>query len=425
MERKATFEGESGQLKTVNDLPDLSLVVAGEEGVGGEENLSAEAVLLIEGMKSQLLASSDLSDRYRNQLLVELDRLRGIFHRLISGYGTFRNDNAYGEALGKKSSVLRETELVTDGVVGRSPKIAKIMRLISKLAHAKITLLLEGETGVGKELFAKIIHLNSKRSKFVAVNCGAFPEGTLESELFGHVKGAFTGAVRDRKGKFMEADGGTIFLDEIGELDLLAQVKLLRVLEVGEVQKVGADEVTTTDIRVVAATNRDLQEMVEKGEFREDLYYRLSMAPINIPPLRERRDEINLLLEFFFAELCELNNREEPILSYGLQRFILDEYHYPGNIRELKNIAYFISMFFDGKPVEIEDLPERYWKEIDTTAGSLLDKRKGDAEYELIVKKLKLFKGRVKPVYEEMGISRSGLYQLMKKHNIMAAEYRE
>ena len=185
------------------------------------------------------------------------------------------------------------------GIIGQNKQIEKVLKIIGKVAPTNLTLLLEGETGSGKELFARIIHLNSNRKKFVAVNCGAFPSDIIESELFGHVKGAFTGATSDRKGKFEEADGGTIFLDEIGDLELQAQVKLLRVLEVGDLQRVGSDKTVKVNVKVIAATHKDLEQMVENNEFREDLYYRINMCPLWIPPLRERRDEIEILFRHY------------------------------------------------------------------------------------------------------------------------------
>ena len=218
-------------------------------------------------------------------------------------------------------------------------------------------MLIDGESGTGKELMAKVIHANGDRADrpFVSVNCGAIPENLLESELFGHRKGAFTGASGDRKGKFEAAHTGTIFLDEIGELPLSGQVKLLRVLEAHEIQRVGSDEPIAVDTRVVAATNRNLRKLCEEGRFREDLFYRLSVIHITLPPLRERKDEIPLLFEFFCDEAAEALKRRPIEMSRPLRQFLLD-YAYPGNIRELRNIIYRLSCLA-GRTADLEHLP--------------------------------------------------------------------
>lgn len=226
------------------------------------------------------------------------------------------------------------------GIIGNSPLLNYSLSVAERVAPTNLSVLITGESGTGKEIFSQIIHQLSprKHNKFIAVNCGAIPEGTIDSELFGHEKGSFTGAHDKRKGYFETVDTGTIFLDEIGELPLGTQARLLRVLEAGEFIKVGSSEVLKTDVRVVAATNVNLLENIKKGKFREDLYYRLSTVPIEIPPLRERGEDIQILFRKFASDFAEKNRMETVRLTTDAQK-ILTNYDWPGNIRQLKNIA--------------------------------------------------------------------------------------
>jgi transcriptional regulator with GAF, ATPase, and Fis domain len=268
----------------------------------------------------------------------------------------------------------------------------------------------------------------------VAVNCGAFPSEIIESELFGHVKGAFTGAAGDRKGKFEEADGGTIFLDEIGDLELQAQVKLLRVLELGELQRVGSDKTRQVDVKVIAATHKNLEQMVADAQFREDLYYRINMCPLWIPPLRDRRDEIEILFEYFLQEACSSTHKKSVMLNANLRDFINNRYHFPGNIRELKNIAQYLAYIAGDEPVTLSDLPERYQRydretppvrsEPVPTDIRELDHVRNGAELEYLTSVLRKHHGNMKKVCREMQLSRSRVYQLLNKFNLHAADYR-
>ena len=231
------------------------------------------------------------------------------------------------------------------GIIGNDPSLLQAIDTAIQVAHTDLSVLITGESGVGKEFFPKIVHTNSvrKHGKYIAVNCGAIPEGTIDSELFGHVKGAFTGAVNERKGYFSEADGGTIFLDEVAELPLSTQARLLRVLENGEFIRVGSSDVEKTNVRIVCATNVNLTEAIAEGRFREDLYYRLSTVPIKIPALRKRGEDVVLLFKKFSMDFATKYNVPKIQLDESAKRAII-EYSWPGNIRQLKNIAEQISI---------------------------------------------------------------------------------
>ncbi|MCB0520930.1 MAG: sigma-54-dependent Fis family transcriptional regulator [Lewinellaceae bacterium] len=243
------------------------------------------------------------------------------------------------------------------GIIGNSPLLDRALDTAARVATTDLTVLITGESGVGKENISKIIHALSarKHNQFIAVNCGAIPAGTINSELFGHEKGAFTGATNDRKGYFETADTGTIFLDEISEMPLDTQAFLLRILESGEFIRVGSSKVQTTDVRVIAATNVNLEERMRKGKFREDLYYRLNTVPINVPALNERREDIYLLFRKFANDMAE-RYRIDPVRLDEQARFLLENYRWPGNVRELKNVAEQISILSENRLLSAEDL---------------------------------------------------------------------
>jgi transcriptional regulator with PAS, ATPase and Fis domain len=242
-------------------------------------------------------------------------------------------------------------------IIGNSAILNRAIEVAVQVAPTDLSVLITGESGTGKEIFPQIIHQYSSRKhgKYIAVNCGAIPEGTIDSELFGHEKGAFTGALADRKGYFQEADGGTIFLDEIGELPLATQVRLLRVLETGEFIKVGSSKVLKTNVRVIAATNVILPQAIEAGRFREDLYYRLNTVPIIITPLRERPEDINLLFRKFARDFAE-KYRMPPIILDEQAKTLLMNYRWPGNVRQLKNITEQISIIEKERDITAEIL---------------------------------------------------------------------
>lgn len=266
------------------------------------------------------------------------------------------------QTLTEEVKVLRE-ELYSnyrlDKLLTNSPKMQELYRIIGKVASTSATVLISGESGTGKELIANTIHYNSLRSHgpLVKVNCGALPESLLESELFGHEKGAFTGAAARKLGRFELANKGTIFLDEIGEVSQSLQVKLLRVLQEREFERVGGTELVKTDIRIIAATNRNLEEMVAKGTFREDLYYRLNVVSIHVPPLRERREDIPLLADYFLHKYAQENNRTMSMFDLETCSLLAD-YNWPGNVRELANVVERAVIMSTGCVIFPEDLPQ-------------------------------------------------------------------
>jgi DNA-binding NtrC family response regulator len=245
-----------------------------------------------------------------------------------------------------------------ENIIGQSGSLLHVLDLAARAAQANTTVLIHGETGTGKELVAKAIHFNSLRKEkpFVVINCSAIPQDLLESELFGHVKGSFTGATMHKRGRVEVADGGTLFLDEIGELPLSLQVKLLRLIQQGEIEKVGATNSIQVDVRIVAATHRNLLGMVEDGTFREDLYYRLAVIPLEIPPLRDRPEDISELANFFFLQSCRKHGRERLNFPGSLISYF-NHYRWPGNVRELENVIERLVVLAPGEQISLQDLP--------------------------------------------------------------------
>lgn len=317
------------------------------------------------------------------------------------------------ESLRRENRALKEAmrkEQTVHGILGKSEAIGKVFTTIGKVAEYKTTVLIQGESGTGKELVARALHDSSSRKNkaFIPLNCGAIPETLLESELFGHSKGAFTDAHADKKGLFSEAHQGTLFLDEIGELPLSLQVKLLRVLQEGCVRPLGATRDQEVDVRVIAATVRDLQREVQEGRFREDLYYRLNVLQINVPPLRERRDDILLLVEHFI----ERNNRRLGTQIRDLDqraRKLLLDHPWPGNVRELENTIERAVVLADGDMLTVADLPERMREPADPVAASL-------ANGELSIKKTARFMEEtlIQRALEKTGGNRTAAAKLLE-----------
>lgn len=323
-------------------------------------------------------------------------------------------------------------------IIGNSAEMQQIFSLISKVADSDATILITGESGTGKELIAKIIHYNSYRSQypFVPINCGAIPKELLESEFFGYEKGAFTGAVSSKKGRVELADKGTLFLDEIGELLLPLQVKLLRFIQEKEFERVGGGKTLKVDVRIIAATNRDLEKEVIEGKFREDLFYRLNVIPIHIPPLRERSEDIPLLIEHFIEKFCK--KRKRSILKFGRDVLqCLMSYTWPGNIRELENLCDRLSVLVTGNKVELLDLPEKILSNknvIQSSKGGSIDITNADFEFpengidlnkviddferKAIIEALKRANGVKSKAATLLGLNRTTLIEKMKKMRI-------
>jgi transcriptional regulator with GAF, ATPase, and Fis domain len=342
---------------------------------------------------------------------------------------------------GERRQALLKRSFVFEGTFGDNPKLLEALEIAEKAAPTDLPVLIDGESGTGKELMARVIHANGARADkpYISVNCGAIPDNLLESELFGHKKGAFTGATHDRKGKFESAHTGTIFLDEIGELPLAGQVKLLRVLESREIQRVGSDETIAVDTRIVAATNKNLRRLCDEGKFREDLFYRLSVIHLTLPPLRERRDEVPLLLEYFGNEAAEVLKRRPLTMTRRLREF-LSSYSYPGNIRELRNLIYRIACLA-GDTADLEHLPADLRPASATakahavagdgagapTASSLGDTKRAasdEAEKAFLQRGLREVGGTVAELARRCDMNRSHLQVLLKKHGIRSKDFR-
>ncbi len=302
------------------------------------------------------------------------------------------------------------------GFLGESEAMAKVWQAVAKAASTAATVLISGESGTGKELVARAIHYSSPRSAapFVAVNCGGIPEGLLESELFGHVKGSFTGATESRAGFFQTADGGTIFLDEISDTSLAMQAKLLRVLQEKEVCMVGARRTQKVDVRVLAATNKDLFALVKKGTFREDLYFRLNVITITLPPLRGRGDDILLLARHFAARFSKEAGKPAPQFSENALR-VLKRYDWPGNVRELENLIQRLVVMTDGEVIEIPDLPPLMRFSAPRANG--LDRTLAEVEADYIRNVLAGVGGNKTRAAEILGIDRKTLREKLKLHD--------
>jgi len=342
---------------------------------------------------------------------------------------------------GERRQALLARSFVFEGTFGDNPRLLDALEIAEKAAPTDLPVLVDGESGTGKELMAKVIHANGARADkpYVSVNCGAIPDSLLESELFGHRKGAFTGAANDRKGKFESAHKGTIFLDEIGELPLPGQVKLLRVLQSHEIQRVGSDETISVDARIVAATNKNLRKLIEQGSFREDLFYRLSVIHVTLPPLRERRDEIPLLLAYYGDESAEALKRRPVALSQRLRDFLL-QYAYPGNIRELRNLMYRIACLA-GETADLSHLPEDIRpgasagpgtiaaQAVQAAAASSLAEAKraasDEAERSCLERGLQETGGTVTELARRWDMNRSHLQILLKKHGLHSKDFRK
>ena len=350
------------------------------------------------------------------------DELRLKIEKVLE-YRAARRDR---ERLGEQNRYLREE---IDGrynfgeIIGESDRIHAILGVVQKVAATESSVLIYGESGTGKELVARAVHYQSNRSEgaFVKINCGALPAELVESELFGHEKGAFTSAVRQKRGKFELAEGGTIFLDEIGDVPLETQVKLLRVLQEKQFDRVGGEQTLDADVRIVAATNRPLKQMVEEGAFREDLYYRLEVIPLHLPPLRERREDIRLLVDHFMSKKCGEMNIPLKRLSAGALKGLVS-YPWPGNVRELENVIERTIVLSDGEQIDYHDLPltldEVTIGENQDRGELALNERLDEMERELIARAMDEANRVKTKAASLLGIKTSALYYKLDKYGL-------
>jgi two-component system nitrogen regulation response regulator NtrX len=327
-------------------------------------------------------------------------------------------------SLEDENSRLREDEDARFRIVGESAAVVELRQQIDRAAPTKATVLIAGESGTGKELVAREIHRKSSRADetFVQVNCAAIPDELIESELFGHEKGSFTGAVRRQVGKFVAADKGTIFLDEIGDMSLKTQAKVLRVLQEGQVEPVGSASLVTVDVRVIAATNKNLTEEIKHGRFREDLYYRLNVIPIRTPPLRERRDDIPLLAQHFALEFANENNYRKKTFADGALGALRDA-RWRGNVRELRNMIERLVVMTPSDQIDLQDLPAEIFHDgHEVTEGivrfTTLQEFKDSAEKAFILAKLRENGWNVSRTAEAIATPRSNLYKKIEQYDI-------
>ena len=311
-----------------------------------------------------------------------------------------------------------------ENILGRSGALLQVLDTAARAARTHSTVLIRGETGTGKELLARAIHFNSSRKHkpLITINCAAIPKELLESELFGHKRGAFTGAVGEKRGKIEIADGGTVFLDEIGEMPLELQVKLLRLIEEGEIEKIGSEVRNQVDVRIIAATHRDLQAMIEDGTFREDLYYRLVVIPLLLPPLRERMEDIPDLVQYFFRKSQQKNDRPELVMAPALLPYFA-RYRWPGNVRELENVVERMVVLARSDEIMVQDLPEFLRRERAGVEALEIDLPPQGVsleaiEKELIVKALERCGWNQTQAARYLDISRKTLIYRMERHGI-------
>jgi two-component system nitrogen regulation response regulator NtrX len=335
--------------------------------------------------------------------------------------------------LEKENLQLRETLQKRYEIIGEGKAIESIQQMIRSVAPTNGRVLIRGESGTGKELVARLIHQQSLRrdKPFVEVNCAAIPEDLIESELFGHEKGSFTGATAKRRGKFEMADGGTIFLDEVGDMSLRTQAKVLRVLEEQRFERVGGTESLEVDVRVLAASNKDLVQAIGEGKFREDLYYRLNVVPLYVPPLRERRGDVPSLVNHFLCEFCKEYGKREKVMSADAMK-ALTEYHWPGNVRELKNLIERLIIMVPSDRIELFDVESSLGPSVSISAGieappgeEALREAVDQFEKAFILERLRENNWNISRTAEKLGIERSNLHRKLKALGIKRTEWKE
>ena len=346
---------------------------------------------------------------------LDLDELRAVVSRAAEHTAQKRMIRQLKDRLDEKYGF--------ENIIGRSPLMVRILDNVRRLAQSNLPVLVLGESGTGKELLANAIHQNSNRAgnRFVAINCAGLSESLLEDELFGHVKGAFTGAAGDRQGRFEHADGGTLFLDEVGDMPLAMQAKLLRVLENGEVVRVGTNEPKTVNVRIISATNSDLAARVADKQFREDLYFRIKGATVEIPPLRSRRDDIPLLIEHFIAAANKNHDSKIKGIAADARR-VLMAYPWPGNVRQLRNAVQNMVALTEGDKLTVDDIPSEIYSPPETVTGKHFEQLAGisleEAEKQLIANTLKMLSGNREQAAKILGIGERTLYRKIKEYDL-------
>jgi Nif-specific regulatory protein len=381
---------------------------------------------------NKVLGTISAERLYDNDVLLKLDaELMGIMAAMMAqAVELYLIENVERVSLMNENRRLQDAlkdRYRPSNIIGNSKAMREVYALIDKVAKTKTTVLILGESGVGKELVANAIHYSGlgQEAPLVQFNCAAIPENLVESELFGHEKGSFTGATSFRKGRFEEADGGTIFLDEVGDLPLPAQAKLLRVIQEKTIERVGSNKPIKVDIRIVAATNRDLCEMVANREFREDLYYRLNVFPITIPPLRERGSDVIALADYFVAHYAKECRKDVKRISTPALNMLMS-YHWPGNVRELENVIERATILSEGGVIHGYDLPPSLQTPVlsGTVEKGGLSARLAAIEYEMIVDALKMQDGNMTEAARALGLTRRILTLRMQKYGISYKDYR-
>jgi len=396
-----------------------------------DKDLSFLCVPIMRGKKVMGTISAERIYDNRRLLNLDVEILSILAATTAQAVELYLLENIQKAALEDENRRLRQAlkaKFKPGNIIGNSKAMQEVYRLIEKVTRSKTTVLILGESGVGKELVASAIHFNSPNNKgpFIKFNCAALPESVIESELFGHERGSFTGASAMRRGRFEEADGGTIFLDEVGELSLPMQAKLLRVLQEKSFERVGGNLTIQVDIRILAATNRDLLAMVEEGKFREDLYYRLNVFPVTIPPLRDRGNDIVALADYFVGRFAsEMSIDVHRISTPALN--MLMTYHWPGNVRELENVIERAMLLAEDGVIHGYNLPPSLQTPVvaEVSAEGSLEARLNAIEYEMIVETLKLHQGNMTGAATQLGLTRRILGLRMAKYKLDHKNFRK
>ena len=408
----------------VFDIVITDLIMEGVDGMEvlarAKRELPDAEVVILTGHSTIKGAVSAMQAGASNYLIKPLDinELRTVADKASQSQRLHRSNIELQRQLNEKFGF--------EGVIGNSPAMHAVVARLRQIAPTSASVLITGASGTGKELVAKALHINSPRKNkpFVPLNCAELGENVLESELFGHVKGAFTGADRDRIGRFQYANGGTLFLDEIGDMPMAIQVKLLRVLESGEIVRVGTNDPVKVNVRLISATNRDLSDAIAEGKFRQDLYHRLKVVSVRLPPLRERRDDIPLLIDYFLKEFATAHDKPVRGLTPGVRKVLLG-YSWPGNVRELRNvIESMVVMDADGV-LDVDDLTEDLQQvasagrsEADAGVDSLIGRSLEDVERHYLAVTLKLTGGNREEAARLLGIGERTLYRKIKEYGI-------